>query len=116
MSGDTRFMRLFHHCKFTHVSMRLFCHCKCAHVSTAKIETVHLFYHRKCTHVSTTMTETVRLFYHYKCVHVSATRTSNRTSSLQVSMFPPTIGPRPEVVHRAIHLSPYILHHFYLIN
>src|SRR5882757_6571878 len=138
VSGDTRFMRLFHHCKFAHVSMRLFhhcklvhvsmrlfhhcklahvsmrlfCHCKCAHVSTTKIETVRLFYHYKWAHVSTTMTETVRLFYHYKWAHVSATRTSNRTSSLQVSTFPPTVGPRPEVVHGAIHLSPYISHHF----
>src|SRR5882757_9712537 len=103
MSGDTRFTRLFYHCK-------------CAHVSTVTIETVRLFCHRKCAHVSTTKTETVRLFYHYKCAHVSATRTSNHTSSLQVSMFPPTVGPHPEVVHGVIHLSPYISHHFYLIN
>src|SRR5882757_8647534 len=112
LSGDTQFMCLFYHCKFAHVSMRLFCHCKCTHVSTPKIETVRLFCHRKCAHVSTAMTETVRLFYHFKWAHISATRTSNRTSSLQVSMFSPTVGPCPEVVHGAIHLSLYILHHF----
>src|SRR5882757_7639800 len=91
----------------------IFYHRKCTHISTAMTETVRLFYHRKCAHVSTAMMETVRLFYHFKWAHVSATRTSNRTSSLQVSMFPPTVGPRPEVVHGAIHLSPYISHHFY---
>src|SRR5882757_1638164 len=110
MSGDTRFMRLFHHCKLAHISIRPFHHCKLAHVS------MRPFHHCKIAHVSTTMTETVRLFYHYKWAHVSATRTSNRTSSLQVSTFPPTVGPCPEAVHGAIHLSPYISHHFYLIN
>src|SRR6202035_233309 len=77
---------------------------------------MRLFYHRKWVHVSTAMMGTVRLFYHYKWAHVSAIRTSNRTSSLQVSMFPPTVGPCPEVVHGVIYLSPYISHHFYLFN
>src|ERR1700684_3354504 len=116
MSGDTRFMRLFYHCKRAQVSMRLFYHRKWAHVSTAMTGTVRLFYYYKWAHVSTATTGTVRLFYHYKWAHVSAIRTSNRTSSLQVSMFPPTVGPCPEVVHGVIYLSPYISHHFYLFN
>src|SRR5882757_9395380 len=130
MSGDTRFMRLFHHCKLVHISTRPFHHCKLAHVSMrpfhhCKLAHVSMrpFHHCKLAHVSMRPFHhcklahvSMRLFYHYKWAHVSATRTSNRTSSLQVSTFHPTVGPRPEAVHGAIHLSPYISHHFYLIN
>src|SRR5882757_2581382 len=70
----------------------------------------------KLVHTLNATTETVRLLEYSKSAHISTAQTLNRTSSLQVSMFPPTVGLRPNVVYGVIHLSPYISYHFYLIN
>jgi len=106
-------MRLFHHCKFCAHFHAPILHCKCAHILTAKIETVAYFTTQMRARFDYNDGNgapilppqmrarfdyndgNVRLFYHYKWVHISATRTSNRTSSLQVSTFPPTVSPRP---------------------